>query len=359
MLFWVKTGLVKVPLSVSCTGYCKRIQDRSYGAVRSSRGCPLARARQLGIGMVFQHFSLFEPLSVLENIALAVDSEHHMGCLAERIIEVSASYGLPLNPHAHVFELSVGERQRIEIVRCLLQNPRFLILDEPTSVLTPQEVARLFITLQKLSKEGCAILYISHKLEEVRALCHHATVLRQGRVVGECESANLSTGEKEADATKALIDQGADIITQHTDSPAPLQVAENSSVFGFGQASDNINFAPKAQLTAVINNWDSYYVARTKAVMDGSWKSEDVWGGLKAGMVSMARYTNMPADVSKLAKKTEVAISSGKLHPFQGPVISQDGKVMAVAGSVIDDGTLLGMDWYVEGVEGKLPKKGE
>jgi simple sugar transport system substrate-binding protein len=162
---------------------------------------------------------------------------------------------------------------------------------------------------------------------------------------------------KEADAAKALIDQGADIITQHTDSPAPLQVAENRGVFGFGQASNNINFAPKAQLTAIINNWDSYYVARTKAVMDGSWKSEDVWGGLKAGMVSMARYTNMPADVSKLAKKTEVAISSGKLHPFQGPVISQDGKVMAVAGSVIDDGTLLGMDWYVEGVEGKLPKK--
>jgi len=164
---------------------------------------------------------------------------------------------------------------------------------------------------------------------------------------------------KEADAAKALIDQGADIITQHTDSPAPLQVAENRGVFGFGQASDNINFAPKAQLTAIINNWDSYYVGRTNAVMDGTWKSEDVWGGLKAGMVSMAPYTNMPADVAKIAKKTEAAISSGKLHPFQGPVISQDGKVMAASGSVIDDGTLLSMDWYVEGVEGKLPKKGE
>jgi ABC-type uncharacterized transport system ATPase subunit len=154
-----------------------------------------ARARQLGIGMVLQHFSLFESLSVLENIALTMDSERHMGRLAERIVEVSASYGLPLKPHAHVFELSVGERQRIEIVRCLLQNPRLLILDEPTSVLTPQEVARLFITLRQLSGEGCAILYISHKLEEVRALCHHATVLRQGRVVGECEPANLSTRE--------------------------------------------------------------------------------------------------------------------------------------------------------------------
>ena len=156
-------------------------------------GLSPARARQLGIGMVFQHFSLFDSLSVLENIALTMDSEPHMGRLAARIVEVSGAYGLPLNPYAHVFELSVGERQRIEIVRCLLQNPRLLILDEPTSVLTPQEVARLFITLRQLSSEGCAILYISHKLEEVRALCHYATVLRQGRVVGECEPANLST----------------------------------------------------------------------------------------------------------------------------------------------------------------------
>jgi simple sugar transport system ATP-binding protein len=159
------------------------------------KGMSPARARQLGIGMVFQHFSLFESLSVLENIALTMDNEHHMGRLAERIVDVSASYGLPLNPHAHVLELSVGERQRIEIVRCLLQSPRLLILDEPTSVLTPQEVTRLFITLRQLSEEGCAILYISHKLEEVRALCHHATVLRQGRVVGECEPVNFSTRE--------------------------------------------------------------------------------------------------------------------------------------------------------------------
>jgi simple sugar transport system substrate-binding protein len=164
---------------------------------------------------------------------------------------------------------------------------------------------------------------------------------------------------KEADAAKALIDQGADIIAQHTDSPAPLQVAENRGVFGFGQASDNIQFAPKAQLTAIVNNWDGYYVARARAVMDGTWKSKDVWGGLKAGMVSMAPYTNMPADVVALARETEMAISAGKLHPFQGPVMSQNGKLMAASGSVIDDGTLLSMDWYVEGVDGKLPKKNE
>ncbi len=161
---------------------------------------------------------------------------------------------------------------------------------------------------------------------------------------------------KEADAAKVLIDQGADIITQHTDSPAPMQVAENRGVSGFGQASDNIKFAPKAQLTAIIDNWDGYYVSRARAVVDGSWKSEDVWGGLKDGMVSMAPYTNLPADVVKLAEETEAAIVSGKIHPFQGPIKNQDGKVMAEAGSVIDDGTLLGMNWYVEGVEGKLPK---
>jgi general nucleoside transport system ATP-binding protein len=158
-------------------------------------GMSPARARQLGIGMVFQHFSLFESLSVLENIALTMDQERDMQRLSERIIDVSKSYGLPLDPKAHVFELSVGERQRIEIVRCLLQDPKLLILDEPTSVLTPQEVGRLFVTLRQLSDEGCAILYISHKLEEVRALCHGATVLRQGRVVGECEPAKHSTRE--------------------------------------------------------------------------------------------------------------------------------------------------------------------
>jgi basic membrane protein A and related proteins len=161
---------------------------------------------------------------------------------------------------------------------------------------------------------------------------------------------------KEADAAKALIDQGADIITQHTDSPAPLQVAENRGVYGFGQASDNIHFAPKAQLTAIIDNWDSYYVSRAKAVVDGTWKSEDVWGGLKAGMVSMAPYSNMPADVVSLARETEEAIKSGKVHPFQGPIKDQDGTVRAAAGKIIDDGTLLGMNWYVEGVEGKLPQ---
>ena len=163
-----------------------------YWQGEAIQGMSPSRARQLGIGMVFQHFSLFESLNVLENIALTMDDERDMKRLSDRIREVSHSYGLPLDPTAHVFELSVGEKQRIEIVRCLLQNPKLLILDEPTSVLTPQEVERLFVTLRQLSDEGCAILYISHKLEEVRSLCHGATVLRNGKVVGECEPAKIS-----------------------------------------------------------------------------------------------------------------------------------------------------------------------
>ncbi|HET6220724.1 MAG TPA: ABC transporter ATP-binding protein [Dongiaceae bacterium] len=144
-----------------------------------------AFARQLGIGMVFQHFSLFEALTVAENIALGINTPAERRDLKRRIVEVSASYGLQLDPDRVVHDLSVGERQRIEIVRCLLQNPKLLIMDEPTSVLTPQEVERLFETLRRLAAEGCAILYISHKLEEIRALCERATIMRLGRVVGE------------------------------------------------------------------------------------------------------------------------------------------------------------------------------
>ena len=146
-----------------------------------------SRARKLGIGMVFQHFSLFETLTVAENIALALDAERAGGDLGKRIAEVSAHYGLPLDPDRHVHTMSVGERQRVEIVRCLLQDPKLLIMDEPTSVLTPQAVARLFETLRRLSDEGCSILYISHKLDEIRALCHKATVLRAGKVTGTCD----------------------------------------------------------------------------------------------------------------------------------------------------------------------------
>ena len=143
-----------------------------------------SQARRLGIGMVFQHFSLFETLTVWENIALALDERVPPAQLAAKITEVSEKYGLPIDPYRLVHSMSVGERQRVEIVRCLLQEPKLLIMDEPTSVLTPQAVLVLFETLRRLASEGCSILYISHKLDEIRALCDSATVLRGGRVSG-------------------------------------------------------------------------------------------------------------------------------------------------------------------------------
>jgi len=149
-------------------------------------------ARAAGVAMVFQHFSLFEALNVAENIALGMENPPKPRDLAARIKTVSEDYGLPLDPFRLVGDLSAGERQRVEIIRCLLQDPKLLIMDEPTSVLTPQEVEILFETLRKLSAEGTAILYISHKLEEIRALCDEATILRLGKVVATCTPREVS-----------------------------------------------------------------------------------------------------------------------------------------------------------------------
>ena len=144
-------------------------------------------ARALGIGMVFQHFSLFEAMTVLENIALGMDNPPPRRELEAAVRDVLETYKLTLDPHRYVHTLSVGERQRIEIVRALLQRPKLLIMDEPTSVLTPQEVEQLFDTLRRLASEGCSILYISHKLHEIKELCESATILRGGKVVATCD----------------------------------------------------------------------------------------------------------------------------------------------------------------------------
>lgn len=152
-----------------------------------------AEARQLGIGMVFQHFSLFETLTVAENVALALDQKRNIATLSAEILQLSQQYGLPVQPEKRVHALSVGERQRVEIIRCLLQSPKLLIMDEPTSVLTPDAVQELFKTLRQLAAEGCSILYISHKLDEIQALCHSATILRNGKVSGECIPSEEST----------------------------------------------------------------------------------------------------------------------------------------------------------------------
>ena len=145
-----------------------------------------SKARQSGIAMVFQHFSLFDALNVAENIALGMENPPRLQDLSEKIETVSQSYGLPLGPKRLVGQLSAGERQRVEIIRCLLQNPKLLIMDEPTSVLTPNEVKTLFETLLRLKGEGKSILYISHKLEEIREICDYATILRNGKKVGSC-----------------------------------------------------------------------------------------------------------------------------------------------------------------------------
>jgi simple sugar transport system substrate-binding protein len=161
---------------------------------------------------------------------------------------------------------------------------------------------------------------------------------------------------KEADAAKALFDQGADIITQHTDSPAPLQIAQERGLVGFGQAHDMIEFAPKAQLTAIVDTWGPYYVERAQAALDGTWKSQQSWEGLKEKILEMAPYTNMPDDVKAMAEDTEAKIISGELHPFHGPIFKQDGSELVAEGQSVDDATLLGMNFYVKGVDDQLPQ---
>ncbi|TMV11853.1 ABC transporter ATP-binding protein [Arenibacterium halophilum] len=223
-----------------------------YGLVKPDSGRMLLRgkpyapaepraARADGIAMVFQHFSLFDALDVAENIALGMETPPPMRDLARRIREVSETYGLPLDPFRTVGDLSAGERQRVEIIRCLLQDPKLLIMDEPTSVLTPQEVEILFQTLRKLSAEGTAILYISHKLEEIRTLCDHATVLRLGKNVGECVPRETSA----RDMAELMV--GSTLKTPERVAKAPGPVALEltglsvASPSAFGTALKNVS----------------------------------------------------------------------------------------------------------------------
>jgi simple sugar transport system substrate-binding protein len=161
---------------------------------------------------------------------------------------------------------------------------------------------------------------------------------------------------KEADAAKVLFSQGADIIVQHTDSTAPLQVAQEQGKLGFGQASDMISFAPKSQLTAIVDNWAPYYVRRVNDVINGTWKAQASWDGMSEGTVNIAAFTNMPEDVAKMAMETSEAIKTGKLHPFTGPITKQDGSVIGEAGKGLPDGDILGMNWYVKGIDDQLPQ---
>jgi ABC-type uncharacterized transport system ATPase subunit len=179
-------------------------------------------ARALGVGMVFQHFSLFDNLTVAENVALALDTAEPGRSVADRLVAVSSEYGLPLDPSREVWRLSVGERQRVEIVRCLMQQPKLLILDEPTSVLTPQECESLFATIALIRSQGCSVLYISHKLEEVRRICDAATVLRQGKVVATTDPRQ----ETAASLARMMVGSDVDAVRHEAaESNAPVRLS--------------------------------------------------------------------------------------------------------------------------------------
>ncbi len=162
---------------------------------------------------------------------------------------------------------------------------------------------------------------------------------------------------KEADAAQALIEQGADVILQHTDSTAPQAAAEKAgNVVTFGQASDMAEYAPFPRVSSIIDNWAPYYIARTQAVIDGTWESTETWDGIGPGMVKIGEISDaVPADVKAEALALKDAMASGSYHPFTGPLNRQDGSVWLAEGEVADDGTLLGMDFYVEGITGQIP----
>ena len=162
---------------------------------------------------------------------------------------------------------------------------------------------------------------------------------------------------KEAQAAKVMIAEGCDMVAQHTDSPAPLQTAEKAGVLGFGQASNQYKFAPKAQLTATIDNWSPYYIQKVQDVMDGTWKSGDYFGHMKDDVVQMAPFTNMPAEVEAFAQKIKDGITNGKYFAFTGPIKDNTGKLQLKDGEIADDGHLNSMMYYVEGIDAKVPGK--
>lgn len=162
---------------------------------------------------------------------------------------------------------------------------------------------------------------------------------------------------KEADAARALIDQGADVIMQHTDSPAAMTIAEEAGIYAFGQASDMKQFGPNARLSSIIDDWAPYYIERTRAVLDGTWESIDTWHGIQEGMVEIGEFSDrIPEDVRASASAILHALEAKTMHSFEGPINRQDGSVWLKEGETADDGTLLGMNFYVEGIEGEIPQ---
>ncbi|MDR7027619.1 BMP family ABC transporter substrate-binding protein [Rhizobium rosettiformans] len=212
----------------------------------------------------------------------------------------------------------------------------------------------------KMSKTGVAGYIASFPIPEVvagiNAFLHGARTVNPDFKLKVIWVNTWFDPGKEADAAKALFDQGVDVLTQHTDTTAPMQVAEERGLKAFGQASDMIAAGPTAQLSAIVDTWAPYYIKRTQAVIDGTWTSAQTFDGLKDGILSMAPYTNMPDDVKAMAMDTEAKIKSGELKPFSGPINKQDGSAWLKEGESADDGTILGMNFYIEGVDDKLPQ---
>ncbi|HEX9858830.1 MAG TPA: ABC transporter ATP-binding protein [Paracoccaceae bacterium] len=251
--FTIREGEVHALLGENGAGKSTLVK-MIYGLVRPDAGHMRLRgadyapsepreARGSGVAMVFQHFSLFEALNVAENVALGMENPPKLRELAARIRAVSEEYGLPLDPDRMVGDLSAGERQRVEIIRCLLQDPKLLIMDEPTSVLTPQEVGILFKTLRQLSVEGTAILYISHKLEEIRALCDGATILRRGKVVGTCTPRAVSARQMAEMMVGAVLTPPARSAKPKGEVALEVTGLSVNSPIPFGTSLKNIGFS--------------------------------------------------------------------------------------------------------------------
>ncbi len=252
----VKAGEIHAVLGENGAGK-STMMKMIYGAVQPDEGelrwngravivkSP-SEARALGISMVYQHFSLFDTLTAAENVWLGLDRSMSLADVTRRIGEVASSYGLDVDAARPVHSLSVGERQRVEIVRALLTNPQLLILDEPTSVLTPQAVDKLFVTLRQLSAKGCSILYISHKLDEIRALCHHCTVLRGGKVTGEVDP----TQESNASLSRLMIGAEPPTLTHEARAAGRVVLAVKGLTLAkqdqFGSTLSDINFEVRA-----------------------------------------------------------------------------------------------------------------
>ncbi|MFN3363905.1 BMP family ABC transporter substrate-binding protein [Allorhizobium sp. NPDC080224] len=313
------------------------------------------QAHDIGRQQLQEHFGDKIETPYLENVPEGPD--------AERAIERMARSGCAL-----VFTTSFGFMDATLKVAEKFPDVKF---EHATGYKTADNVATYnsrfyegrFINGQiagKMSKTGVAGYIASFPIPEVvagiNAFLHGArTVNPEFKLKVIWVNTWFDPG-KEADAAKALFDQGVDVLTQHTDTTAPMQVAEERGLKAFGQASDMIAAGPTAQLSAIVDTWAPYYIKRTQAVIDGTWTSAQTFDGLVDGILSMAPYTNMPDDVKAMAMDTEAKIKSGELKPFTGPINKQDGSAWLAEGESADDGTILGMNFYIEGVDDKLPQ---